>query len=982
MAEFVKFGAAFDYSNGQHAFGSFVGATESPNPDSDQYIYLTPGGIRVTFQGRDFTADEASQTTGTVTRIDIGLGSQLARVTDLSLSLPTLIAKAGSADFWPTVLAGNDNIQPNGSTSGLFNGYDGNDYIVSTVSSDTVDGGSGNDTLIASQGSDTYDGGAGGGDELHFDGSAFDYDITQQGSSFTIIDSFPNRDGTNIAENIEQFIFSDRILVVEPPDFSALDAPSNLQQIDHANYQATVNALVTGYPTVEEIPEEDLFNDFNDVYAPGLPPGRDVEDSYLFELGRFREVTDTISQITTGIGALDRVKIDISKNPRLLDFNTFNPNAKTTLVGAANLIGKVVDRTVAIADGLNEWQRSGNALNGATVAVRELAISFASGTVGAVGGRFLGVGASRVVTGLAGVGLMSVGAGPIVVGATVIIGGIAIDAGVDAAIDRFGPKLFPKLYPDQAQAQPPMQQLFAQMPAPQAIDPPSLSKPAWVYDADSEQMVVSLKDTNPDLYYAVADRLLITTDRAPVGVLITGNQLLTPHDTLSGTNADDTIRGYSGNDLLIGHGGNDQIFGHDGADTLVGGSGRDLLSGGAGNDSLEGEAGNDTLNGGAGRDTMKGGTGNDLFYVDNAGDKALGGSGTDKVNASINYSLAGDVENLTLTGTANLRGTGNDLANTIIGNAGRNVLFGGGGNDSLVGSGGNDTVNGGAGRDTVKGGAGNDLLIVNHAGDRAYGGGGVDRVNASVSHTLAGDAENLTLIGTANINGTGNALANTIIGNAGRNVLSGKGGNDRLSGDAGADKLFGGAHNDTLSGGNGSDTLSGDAGRDQLFGGGHGDRLFGGAADDTLKGDSGNDFFVGGSGNDRIVGGAGSSDTAAYNGGIGRYQITEISGGRIKVVDSKGTFGTDILSGVERLKFGDMIYKVANAVSAKTAPKDADDIDPIGTDHGRGRPDDLWIRSLFEGTGESTDGAPRAPCHDLLVSLFGGGPTPFDDLLA
>jgi Ca2+-binding RTX toxin-like protein len=59
-------------------------------------------------------------------------------------------------------------------------------------------------------------------------------------------------------------------------------------------------------------------------------------------------------------------------------------------------------------------------------------------------------------------------------------------------------------------------------------------------------------------------------------------------------------------------------------------------------------------------------------------------AGTDAVSASVTYTLSANVENLTLTGTAAINGTGNSLANVITGNAGNNTLNGGAGADFFV----------------------------------------------------------------------------------------------------------------------------------------------------------------------------------------------------------------------------------------------------------------------------------------------------------
>ncbi len=199
---------------------------------------------------------------------------------------------------------------------------------------------------------------------------------------------------------------------------------------------------------------------------------------------------------------------------------------------------------------------------------------------------------------------------------------------------------------------------------------------------------------------------------------------------------------------------------------------------------LSGGAGNDTLNGGAGADNLIGSSGNDTYVVDNASDVTteLVSEGTDTVQSAITWTLAANVENLTLTGAAVINGTGNTLNNSLVGNAAANVL------------------NGGAGNDGMTGGAGNDTYVVDSTADATteLAGEGTDLVQSMVTWTLAGNVENLTLTGVAAINGTGNTLDNLIIGNSANNTLSGAAGNDTLTDSAGANVFIGGAGNDTL----------------------------------------------------------------------------------------------------------------------------------------------------------------------------------------
>ncbi|MFM6604172.1 MAG: calcium-binding protein, partial [Dolichospermum sp.] len=225
------------------------------------------------------------------------------------------------------------------------------------------------------------------------------------------------------------------------------------------------------------------------------------------------------------------------------------------------------------------------------------------------------------------------------------------------------------------------------------------------------------------------------------------------------------------------------LSGFTGTVSFLGTAGNDWVKGGTGNDDLSGGDGNDYLNGGTGADLLIGGNGNDTYVVDNVGDIIAEGlnGGIDTVESSITWTLKANLENLTLTGTTNINGTGNNLNNIITGNTGNNVLTGG------------------AGADTLIGGAGNDFYYVDNTADiiTENSNEGTDSVFSTVTYALSANVENLTLQGTTAINGTGNTLNNIIIGNSGNNALTGGLGNDTLNGGTGTDTLVGGSGDDS-----------------------------------------------------------------------------------------------------------------------------------------------------------------------------------------
>ena len=326
------------------------------------------------------------------------------------------------------------------------------------------------------------------------------------------------------------------------------------------------------------------------------------------------------------------------------------------------------------------------------------------------------------------------------------------------------------------------------------------------------------------------------------------------------------------------------------ANVLTGNNAANSLLGGAGNDTLYGNGGSDTLDGGTGTDQMYGGTGNDVFIVRDATDQVYenASEGTDRVVSTVTYTLGANLENLSLSGSANIDGTGNDGKNVIVGNSGDNALYGLGGVDKLVGNAGNDTLDGGiGGHDRLIGGTGNDTYMVDSYTDVAVenAGQGTDQVYSTANYRLSDNVENLTLNGVANIYGIGNDLDNVLTGNSGGNKLFGLGGNDVLDGGAGNDRLFGGLGDDTYyvdsyndrvleNAGEGTDSVFSSAsyklganleqltltGTADLYGYGNaGDNsLIGNSGDNKLFGLEGNDMLDGGAGADRMVGGTGN----------------------------------------------------------------------------------------------------------------------------
>jgi parallel beta-helix repeat protein len=352
------------------------------------------------------------------------------------------------------------------------------------------------------------------------------------------------------------------------------------------------------------------------------------------------------------------------------------------------------------------------------------------------------------------------------------------------------------------------------------VDPPR------TYQSSDTQIYNNVIVSNGTSRYGIREDLGNSTPENPSRTILYNNSI---SGTLSGevympyygaTEGDDYFYGTTSGDVFAGLGGNDTyIVNHSGdmiteqansgIDTVIAstnytlgsnlenlqlsgsairGTGNDLNNVIIGNDAankLEGLAGDDLLDGGSGADTMIGGDGNDTYYVDHISDviiekQNLGLGGYDTVYSSVSYTLAEQVEKIVLLASDHLNATGNNLNNELIGNNGDNIL------------------NGMGGADKMQGGIGNDTYYVDHTGDQVieFAGQGIDTVITHMTYVLGNDIENLSLSGSAKVNGTGNAADNVLVGNNGSNILYGLDGNDTLEGGLGADRLFGGAGDD------------------------------------------------------------------------------------------------------------------------------------------------------------------------------------------
>ncbi|WP_421577752.1 beta strand repeat-containing protein [Shinella sp. M31] len=207
---------------------------------------------------------------------------------------------------------------------------------------------------------------------------------------------------------------------------------------------------------------------------------------------------------------------------------------------------------------------------------------------------------------------------------------------------------------------------------------------------DANKLVLTLSNGEKAIYDAAASTATKLVFSYRVGLEETSSDLAAKGIILNGA----TIRDTAGNNADL-------------TGTIVNPTGTLVIDG------YTGTSGADAFKGTSGANTFRGLGGNDSYVVNHSGDKVIEAEkqGTDTVFASVSHTLAANVENLTLTGSKAINGTGNSLANILTGNGLANILKGADGTDTLKGGAGDDSLYGGLGKDLMIGGSGQDTFV-------------------------------------------------------------------------------------------------------------------------------------------------------------------------------------------------------------------------------------------------------------------------------
>jgi Ca2+-binding RTX toxin-like protein len=333
--------------------------------------------------------------------------------------------------------------------------------------------------------------------------------------------------------------------------------------------------------------------------------------------------------------------------------------------------------------------------------------------------------------------------------------------------------------------------------------------------------------------------------------------------------------------------------------TRIGGARNDRLRGGDGDDVLRGRGGNDELVGKLGADWLDGGAGNDKLSVTTSGlddddhDTVLGGDGNDEISVRGGYGLVdggAGLNTIYVTGGTHTILGGVDSDIIYASNQAGGTVLSGAGDDFVVAYGTSLFVDGGEGDDVFRGG------VSGHPNDFQFDGGeGFDTFFAYEARSV--DWSRLTNIERLEVEFIDTAifeLTDAMFARQSSWIIDFSDSQDLLTPDNPPVLI------------DGADVTTGQL---TLIGRGlTGDALTGGALDDSLSGLNGNDILEGGKGDDFIDGGKGV-DGAVFSGVLANYTISYDEESKIyRVTDNVGDDGTDMLQGIEKLRFSDQVH--------------------------------------------------------------------------
>ncbi len=580
--------------------------------------------------------------------------------------------------------AGNDSID-GGEDDDVISGGDGEDTIAGGAGNDEIWADAGDDLVIGGAGNDVLYGG-GGIDTAVFAGAFSDYSIVISGTTATVRDLNPANgdDGTDFLDGFEFLSFSDRIYDTKgtglPPLFSGSDDFADFATITAGTYAPTsLYAALAGNDEVY-LPKD---------AAAAQAAGYDV--TAIFDAGAGDDVViggslnDTIrggagNDIINGGGGSDRMEGGLGNDTYYVD---------TTAVGTTgDLVVEKPNEGIDTVISTVTFTLKSNVENLTLVGPDAI-----NGTGNELANVLTGNDAANILNANAGDDVL-IGMG----GDDQMRGGLGNDT-LDGGLGR-----------DTA--------LYAGRMADYRIS--DVGGTVTITDLN----VADGTDEGTDLLHNVEvlkflDGTYIVN--IPNGLFTNGADTIDFSTVRAGDYLDGTqYDGQLGDDVvrLAGTTAAAAAAGFDPARAFDAGAGNDTVYGGALDDWIKGGAGDDVLDGGAGSDRLEGGAGNDTYYVDTTavgltGDLVIekANEGIDTVVSPVTFTLKSNVENLILTGSADIAGFGNELANAITGNDGNNSLKGDAGNDTLLGGLGNDSLTGGLGNDLIDGGLGTDTAV-------------------------------------------------------------------------------------------------------------------------------------------------------------------------------------------------------------------------------------------------------------------------------